>query len=280
MSAGSVRVLGPSDLSEVVRVLGIRAHENVFVASRIRSGGVEPFTLGCEVWGYEVAGELRSILHNGANLVPVNADAAALDAFADALGPSRRCASIVGRAEVAMGLWERLCMRWPDVWDDPREIRAHQPLMAISGRPAVAGDPRVRRVTPADSGPYFKAAVAMYTEEVGVTPLDGTNGYRWYVDRLIDQGRAMGIVNEAGQVIFKADVGSATSTTCQVAGVWLAPELRGRGLSTAAMATVVDLCLEEWQTVTLYVNDFNVRARALYRRVGFDEVGELATVLY
>jgi predicted GNAT family acetyltransferase len=46
------------------------------------------------------------------------------------------------------------------------------------------------------------------------------------------------------------------------------------------MAAVVDLCREQWQNVTLYVNDFNTTARALYRRVGFDEVGALATVLY
>ena len=46
------------------------------------------------------------------------------------------------------------------------------------------------------------------------------------------------------------------------------------------MATVVNLCREQWQNVTLYVNDFNTPARALYRRVGFDEVGALATVLY
>ncbi len=280
MAVGSVRVLGADDLSDVIRVLGQRPYENVFVSSRIRTGGIEPFTLGCEVWGYEVAGELRAILHNGANLVPIGADALALDAFAEALGPLRRCASIVGRAELSIGLWRRLCRRWPHVWERQREVRAHQPLMVIEGRAKVATDPRVCRVTRADVESYFDAAVAMYTEEVGVTPLDGTNGYRWYVERLIDQRRAMGIVDESGQVIFKADVGSATSATCQVAGVWLHPAYRGRGLSVPAMAQVVNLCAEEWQAVTLYVNDFNTRARALYRSVGFREIGELATVLY
>lgn len=280
MAVGSVRVLGADDLTDVIRILSVRPYENVFVASRIRAGGIDPFTLGCEIWGYEVAGELRAILHNGANLVPINADAPALDAFADALGPLRRCASIVGRSEQSIGLWRRLCRRWPEVWDSPREVRAHQPLMAISGPPTVAGDPRVRRITMRDVASYFDAAVAMYTEEVGVSPLDGTNGYRWYVERLIEQRRAMGIVDESGQVIFKSDVGSATSAACQVAGVWLHPAYRGRGLSIPAMAQVVALCREDWQTVTLYVNDFNTRARALYRSVGFREIGELATVLY
>ena len=32
--------------------------------------------------------------------------------------------------------------------------------------------------------------------------------------------------------------------------------------------------------VSLYVNDYNVRARRLYERIGFRTVGELATVLY
>ena len=32
--------------------------------------------------------------------------------------------------------------------------------------------------------------------------------------------------------------------------------------------------------VTLYVNDYNTRARRLYQGLGFRTVGELATVLY
>ena len=32
--------------------------------------------------------------------------------------------------------------------------------------------------------------------------------------------------------------------------------------------------------VSLYVNDYNTRARASYRRVGFREVGEYASVLF
>ena len=275
----SVRTLTNEDLPKVTALLNKRPFENVFVASRIRTGGLEAFMLGCDVWGYEEDGELVSILHHGANMVPVNGTPDALDAYVTRIGPIRTCASILGVADEALSLYDKLCRKWPGAWQRPREIRACQPLMVISGPPTVPGDPRVRRVGPADAESYFEAAVAMYTEEVGVSPLDGTNGYRWYVDRLLETGCAMGIV-EDGQVIFKTDVGSATTTTCQVAGVWLRRDLRGKGLSTPAMAAVVDLCREQWQNVTLYVNDYNTPARALYRRVGFHEVGAMATVLY
>lgn len=276
----AVRTLTNADLPRVQELLLRKPFENVFVASRIRSGGLEAFMLGCEIWGYEEDGELISILHHGANLVSVNGTPDALEAYANRMGPIRTCASILGVGDEALTLYDRLCRRWPGgSWQQPREIRACQPLMVISKPPVVEPDPRVRRVGRGDEESYFQAAVAMYTEEVGVSPLDGTNGYRWYVDRLMETGCAMGIV-ENGEVIFKSDVGSHTSSVCQVAGVWLRPDLRGRGLSAPAMAAVVELCQQVWPHVTLYVNDFNVKARALYRRVGFDEIGSFATVLY
>lgn len=276
----AVRTLTNADLAKVQELLIRKPFENVFVASRIRTGGLEAFMLGCEVWGYEEDGELVSILHHGANLVPVNGTPDALDAYANRIGPIRTCASILGVGDEALNLYERLCRRWPGgSWQQPREIRTCQPLMVISKPPVVEPDPRVRRVGRGDEESYFAAAVAMYTEEVGVSPLDGSTGYRWYVDRLMETGCAMGIV-ESGEVIFKSDVGSHTSSVCQVAGVWLRPDLRGRGLSAPAMAAVIELCQQVWPHVTLYVNDFNVKALALYRRVGFDEIGALATVLY
>ena len=63
-------------------------------------------------------------------------------------------------------------------------------------------------------------------------------------------------------------------------GVWLDPDFRGRGLAAPAMATVVSLARRIVPTVSLYVNDYNLPARATYRRVGFTEVGEFATVHY
>lgn len=279
--AGHVRLLNDDDLSAARRVLSARPVENVFVAARVRAGGLERFRLGCSVLGYWRGSELIAMLHSGANLVPVNADEPEIvEAFVEWLGPARTCSSIIGPSAVALGMWQGLGRRWGHNWSTVREVRARQPMMSISTDPVIAPDPRVRRVTMKDYNAYFNAAVSMYVEEVGQSPIQGdSSSYRLYVRRLIESGRAFGIV-ERGRVIYKSDLGSVTPGVGQIQGVWLSPELRGQRLAPAAMAGVVRLAQEVAPTVSLYVNDFNQPARATYRRMGFREVGEFATVLY
>ena len=80
--------------------------------------------------------------------------------------------------------------------------------------------------------------------------------------------------------MFKADLGAVTATVAQVQGVWVAPRLRGRGLSVPAMAAVTNAIVEEGRIASLYVNDFNTPAVSCYRSCGYAVVDELASVLY
>lgn len=139
----------------------------------------------------------------------------------------------------------------------------------------------VRQITMAEFDSYFAAAVAMYTEEVGVDPLQGGGraGYRTHCQTTVQANRAYGIVTE-GQVVFKADVGISCDGIAQVQGVWLAPHLRGQGLAAPAMAEATRQILATHEVVSLYVNDFNTRAVRTYLRCGFTVAGEFATVLY
>ena len=278
--AGAVRVLGREDVPSAIRVLSSRPVENVFVAARVRAAGLDPASLGCQVWGYERDGVLVSLCHAGSNLVPVNADPDALAAWTEYAGRHRMCASIIGPSDVAMDLWHRLGERWGPAWSEVRDVRPHQPVMTMAGDPAVAPDLRVRRVTLEHWDAYTEAAIKMYTEEIGVSPVSGSSaGYRFYVRQLITSGRAFALF-DGGRVLFKADLGSVSGSVCQVQGVWLDPELRGRGLAAPAMAAVVQLARTVVPTVSLYVNDYNRPARATYDRVGFRQVGEFATIHY
>jgi predicted GNAT family acetyltransferase len=139
----------------------------------------------------------------------------------------------------------------------------------------------VRRCTADDLGALMPAAVAMFTEEVGVSPLAGGGGpaYRERLAELVRRGHSFARIEE-GRVVFKADLAAVSPHACQVQGVWVDPQLRGRGLGTAGMAAVVQHALAVAPVVSLYVNGHNAAARAVYRRVGFTEVGRFATILF
>lgn len=278
-TAGVLRVLAPRDLEQVRAVLNRDPVAHCFVASRVLQSGLDAWRLGGELWGWSEGGELTSLLYLGANLVPVETTPEARRAFVDRCRRiGRRCSSIVGPADEVALVWARLA----DSWGPARDIRAHQPVLVIDRDSEVAPDPGVRRVREDELDILLPACIAMFTEEVGVSPLAGgaAEAYRARVGELVRQGRAYARIEE-GRVVVKAEVGAVGDGVCQVQGVWVAPEYRGLGLSAPGMAAVVALSRrEQAPVVSLYVNDFNTVARALYARVGFRESGSFTTVLF
>lgn len=274
-----LRLLGPSDLSATLELLARQPVVNVFAEYRARVTQLDPRWLGGEFWGFEVDGRLTSLCHSAANLVPVEGDPESLEAYAErALSRERRCSTIVGRARDVEHLWRRLEGTWPP----PRELRWSQPHLEIASAPAIEPDPMVRRTVPADFDALYPACVAMYAEEVGVSPEadGGAPMYRARVAQLISKGWSFARI-EDGQVVFKAEVAAATPSACQVQGVYVDPARRGEGLAAAGMAAVVRMALRDIApVVSLYVNDHNVRARRAYEAVGFRQTAEFATIMF
>ena len=252
------------------------------LAGRIEVAGTAASSLGAPLWGLGTGASLDAVCLAGANLIPFAAPGAervAAVAFAErARRAGRRCSTIVGPAAAVQPLWELLAPHW----GPPRDHRPRQPLLALDGPPAVTPEPRVRPVRPAELDVLLPAAVAMFTEEVGVSPLrvDGGAGYRARVAELVRAGQSLAWI-EDGEVLFKAEIGAVSRAACQVQGVWVAPRHRGRGIGTAGTAAVVEYARTAIApVVSLYVNDFNGPARAAYARVGFREVGRYASVLF
>ena len=190
----------------------------------------------------------------------------------------RKCATILGPAELVLSLWERLEPRWGPA----RDVRADQPLMSCPSEPFGPVDPHVRLVRPDELDAYFPSAVSMFTEEVGVDPRAGDDGrgYRARISELIGARRAYARF-DGETVMFKAEVGSLSSNVALIQGVWVHPQLRGRGLAAPAMAAVVRAIQREMRrTPSLYVNQYNHAARRTYDRIGFRQVGTFASVLF
>jgi len=272
-------LLGDAERGAVQRLLDRDPYAGAQVAEQVSTFGLAWWRTEARVFGYGPRRELESLCWLGNNLIPVHATPPAVAAFADLAGLNpRTCSSLVGTADAVLDLWSRLARSWGRA----RDVRPCQPLLATGTPAAVAADPEVRLVRPGELSALYPAAVAMYTEEVGVSPAaDG--GDRAYRDRIAElvRGRRVYARFVDGRVVFKAELAAVTRHTAQVQGVWVAPEWRGRGLATRGMAAVVrDTLRRVAPTVSLYVNDYNHPARTVYARCGFRRVGTFATVLF
>jgi len=261
-----------------MEILDADVHTHCFLRSRIASAGLDQWRLGADIWVFGPGDSVESAVYHGANLVPVTTTARSRAAFADHLRlQQRKCSSLVGPADEVLDLWRLL----EPAWGPSREVRARQPLLLIDHEPPYEHDPRVRLATHADTEALVPACIAMFTEEVGVSPLSlgSLSAYRARITELIGLQRVF-VIMEDDSVVFKAEVGAWTPQSCQLQGVWVAPEFRGRGLAAGALAATISIIRHQLSpAVSLYVNDFNTPARKAYARVGMRQHEEFATVL-
>ena len=228
--------------------------------------------------GWYEGARLASAIYVGANIAPIATTRISRLAFAERLlGASRRAASVVGRADEVVDLWSLL----EPTWGVAREVRHEQALMVCTEVGPSVASAQVAVTTHEQFELVMPACIAMFTEELGVSPL--ANGmhapYHARVRELIEQGRSYSLI-ERGEVIFKAEVGAAALGVAQLQGVWVAPDYRGQGHGVAGVAAVTRALLHAgYQAVTLYANEFNARALRVYEQVGFRKHDTFATVL-
>lgn len=275
------RVLNSADAGAVRRLVDRDPVLHCVLDVRLRiAADLNPQQLGGFVWGLDDGDHgLRAAAFHGGNLIPLGNDLAALELIATQLARTGRgCSSIVGSRDAVEVIWPVLARRWGPA----RAVRQCQPLLSTDRPSTIAPDPAVRLVRPDELNRFLPAAVAMFTEELDISPLgrDAGYAYRRRVSELIGTGRAYARFDDRGQVMFKAEVGALTPATAQVQGVWVRPDLRGRGIATTAMAAVLQQVLLLAPTVSLYVNDYNAAGLRLYDRLGLRRVATLQTVLF
>ena len=278
--AHEIRALDVHSIDQVKTLIEQDPVRHCFLAARIEQTKQSRFRPSYpDLLGYFDDGKLKSLLMTGANIVPVNTSLIARQEFATALNRAgRRSSSIVGPAEEVLDLWNKVS----DHWGSAREIRASQPVMAIRTNSNKAIDHEVRYSNLADLDDLVPACIAMFTEEVGISPTanGGASAYRNRISELVSARRSF-VKYVGSELIFKAEVGTVGAGVAQIQGVWVKPEFRGQGISVPAMAAVVKLILADTApVVSLYVNDFNEVALNTYRSVGFEHVDTFATILF
>jgi predicted GNAT family acetyltransferase len=163
------------------------------------------------------------------------------------------------------------------------EMRRQQMMVCPRSRPMAPGSsvggfvlrPAVRR----DISWLLEAHAAMCREDLGVDQVArNPQGYARYFDHLVRQRRM--VVGELHQApIFKAEIALESREAWLIEGVYTAPEARGRGCATRAMAWLAEMAVERGRMACLYVHRRNEIAVRVYKRVGFEVISPWATAL-
>ena len=168
------------------------------------------------------------------------------------------------------------------------ELPAHLPAPfklaeAPTGASQLGGEAAgyARLATSADLGELLPAAAAMFTEEVGFDPVARYgDGYAARLRTLIAGQRSAIVTDVNGRVIFKADAGIVNLDAAQVQGVWLHPDYRGYGLAKPFFAAAAQVLQRRYPHLSLYVNDYNAHALAMYRGTGWEQIGQFSTIIF
>lgn len=272
------RTLNRRDTTALIELLDRDPVANIFTRSQVnlhRSAAPDGYA---RIVGLDGDAGLESACWVGANVAPTLMTEDEAKKYAQyALESRQRFASVFGPAQSVLAMHEVLLEGPQEIFD----VRENQPLLTISQQPAGIRRNNLRPARIHEFDLVLPASAAMFEEELGYSPLEtGGSFYRSRVRQLIRDAHTLIDCDDNGEVVFKADLGTVTDEVVQIQGVWVNPKYRGLGLASGYMSATVDYAMQFAPIASLYVNDFNVPALKTYQRIGFEQVGTFATILF
>jgi hypothetical protein len=177
--------------------------------------------------------------------------------------------AIISPAPLVEALWNGV----KDRLEPPTVVRMNQPIYAIHGRLDYPDLKESAYSTMRDLDALVPACAAMHAEEVGIDPLErDAAGYRERVRELVEKKRSV-IRKAQGVIVSKCEYSAVTPQCVQLMGVWTNPRARRQGHAYALLREICGHLARKGKTITLFVNDFNAPAIALYESVGFYRIG-------
>ena len=221
-------------------------------------------------------GEIIGVAYCGRQIV-VAAEPHAIPAIAASIAARGPVRSIVGERDAMAALWPLVAARL----GTPRLVRDRQLVMevSLSTLKVIPGAVTVRHAAMNEARVVAESSALMIAHELEYDPRSDATTFEAGVRQMIEH-KLWWVGVSSGRLCFFCNVGPWSDRTAQLQGIWTPPDLRGHGLASASLSAICRRLLEVFPTLSLYVNDFNERAIALYRRTGFEHIGDFTTIAF
>jgi RimJ/RimL family protein N-acetyltransferase len=178
---------------------------------------------------------------------------------------------IVGPEETTCAFWEAYKPHAGQVIWSRREpfyvLSRPPPRKAASESPA-----RIARATQRDAEEVVANSAQQYREDLKVDRYaEDPEGFRARHRLELRDGRWW-VAREGGRIAFQVHVGAENDRAVQIGGVFTPPALRNRGHATRGLRALAERLLGRRPAVSLFCDEANRAARAVYERVGFERV--------
>jgi predicted GNAT family acetyltransferase len=159
-------------------------------------------------------------------------------------------------------------------------------LMALDREPAAetlgAGPPDLilREPAPKDTEAVFPLQAAYEREEVlpRGTVFNPRN-CRLSLAHILYRERIL-VAELDSRIVGKINTNAESFTRCQIGGVYVLPEYRDRGIATRMTAVLAAELIAAGRGISLFVKKQNPAALAVYRRIGFEVLGDYRICYY
>jgi uncharacterized protein len=184
---------------------------------------------------------------------------------------------IIGERHTVRAFWE-IVREWHQ---PPRLVRDRQLVMVVDRRRLRPYEPTVtvRHARNDEWQEVVQSSAQLIEQELAYDPRRAGADFSQNVCGMIER-KLWWVGERDGRLCFFCNVGPWCGHTAQLQGIWTPPDVRRHGLGASAFGGICDRLLDTMPTLSLYVNDFNEAAIALYRRAGFEHVATFQTLLF
>ncbi|HEV7396239.1 MAG TPA: GNAT family N-acetyltransferase [Pyrinomonadaceae bacterium] len=252
--------------NEVLAFLAERALHTVCLAGFVRDNGlVNPLNRGTFYSCRNSEGRLEGVALIGHATLIEARTRRAMEEFGLIAQGFQRKHIILGEKDMVEQFWNFYADEGQEMRVACREL-LFEVRNAMQVREEVEG---MRHATIDDLDKVAPVQAAMAEEESGTNPMAvDPEGFKARCARRIEMGRVW-VLEQDGELIFKADIQADTPDVIYLEGVWVSPSARGTGIGRKCMRQLCQELLARTKSVCVLVNEENQRAHTFYRMCNF-----------